>query len=735
MRPLEGEGVLRRVAPFIAAIIITYAGAVFVHGDDGAWDLLAAGLLIPLLIGIGYLVPWSRLPAGAQAVPPLGIFLFVGLLRNDSGGQESEFTALLVAPLVWFCLHGSRAQLLTAVGALVATLALPHLLVGGSEYPQSELVRALVTGVIAATLGVTVQQLVATARERESEQRSILASAQESFISMGADGRIREWNRQAEVDFGWSREEALGRPLIETIVPARHRALLREQIEAYLTTGRAEIVERRVEGVGLRADGSEFPVEFTVSPLRTARGVRFSAFLHDISARRAADAELEAAKERFRHQASHDPLTRLPNRGLFDDRMAVALARLRRAQLPIAILFLDLDRFKLVNDGFGHDAGDRLLRQLTDRLRRLVRPSDTVARLGGDEFAILCEEVSPDGAATLARRVGESIAKPFRIAGVEVVVTSSIGIVINRDPDASRRALLADADAAMYEAKTRGRSRYAFFATEMRTRASGRLEMETQLRSAVAGDEITVHFQPQVDLHTRRVIGLEALARWRHPDHGLLPAAEFIPLAEESDLVVAVGGLVLEEAIERALHWRAREAPDLRVTVNVSARQITGPELPAMVAEALGRHPLPPQALCLEMTESAIEEDPEGALEALRDLKDLGVCLSVDEFGLGASTINMMRRLPDLDVLKIDPSFVAALEGNGERELVTAMLGMARALGMASVAEGVESAGQAAALLSLGCEAAQGHYISHPLPSEEVAALLASPILGSKPPA
>ncbi len=728
-----------------------------------------------------------------------------------------------------------------ALGAVLALAA--SLFSGAHAGPRLGLVAAT-----AGLLGLLGRELVRSIRERAEESRSILESAHDSFISVDAAGRIRQWNRQAELDFGWSAEEARGREMAELIVPERLRDAHRERLRAALASGEGAALGRRREEVAMRRDGSEFPVEISFSAVQTARGMRVNSFVHDISERRAANAHLREAEERFRrafddaaigmaltspegrwlrvnralcaitgypaekltgiafreithpedrgrdvdalrmmiagelerfqtekryfhadghviwislnvsvvrdeerkalylisqmqdvserkqaeerlaYQASHDALTDLPNRSLLDDRMSVALGRLRRTPLPLVVLFCDLDRFKLVNDSFGHDAGDRLLLEAGERLRALVRPSDTVARLGGDEFAILCEEMSPDAAATLARRIGDALADPFEIVpGHEVVVTSSIGIAINRDPSTEPGTLLANADAAMYESKTRGRSRYSFFAPEMRTRASDRLELESELRSALSEGAFDVHFQPQLELAGGRVVGVQALARWEHPQRGLLSASEFVPIAEESELIIGIGGFVLDRAIAETIRWRGNGSADLTVTVNVSARQLSGPELPSMVAEALAHQPLPPEALCLEVTEWAVAEDPESAFEALRDLKDLGVSLAIDEFGIGTSSLGLMRRIPGLDVLKVDRAFVAGLD-SGERAggLVEVILGMAEALGMRAVAEGVESAEQVAALRELKCWAAQGYYISKPLPADEIGTLLAS---------
>ena len=837
----------RRVAPFIVAALAGYAVSPFV-GAAG-WKVLIGGALIPIAVGLVFVTPWSRLPAWAQAIPPLLGLAGLGLLRVLTGGVESEFTPLLILPLVWFAVYGTRAELAVCVCVEGAAIALPAAIIGPPDHPHSEYALALAMVCVSGVLGFIVQQLVVRIRSAETEQRGIIESAHESFIAIDAKGTIVEWNSQAESDFGWSRAEAIGRSLAETIVPPESREAHEAGLRRFAETGEGKLIGKRVELQAQRRDGSTFPVELSISPVRSKHGLRFNAFLHDISDRLAAQAELQAAEEQFRrafedagigmslcdlggrfiranraladitgysidelvgmrfgelthpadrgrqvdafdrlisgesdryqgenryyhkrghivwialnvsavrgpggevhhlicqiqdiserklaearlaYQASHDPLTDLPNRVLLDDRMAMALRRLSRARLPLAVLFLDLDRFKLVNDTFGHDAGDQLLLEAAERLRSVIRPSDTVVRMGGDEFAILCEEVTPDAAATLARRIGEAIAVPFRVEGREVVVTSSIGIAMNRDPSVSPGTLLANADAAMYEAKARGRSRYAFFEDEMRTRASARLDFERELRGAVGADRLTVHYQPQFDLSSGRVVGAEALARWEHPQRGLLPASEFMPVAEESDLVVAVGTLAIEEAARRAAQWRAH-SPDILVTVNVSGRELGGHELPGIVVDALDRSGAPADALCIEMTEAAVIEDPESAFEAMHDLKDLGVALSIDEFGVGSSTFGLIRRMPALDLLKIDRIFTSGLGDtgrSGERDLVEAMIGMARALRMRTLAEGVENDGQVEALRELGCDAAQGFHLAHPGPPDDIERLLTEP--------
>ncbi len=841
-RPLEGPGAARRLGPFVAATVIAVGAALIFH-PEGELGLLTVAAALFVLIGLTVaFVPWGRLPEWAQVVPVLAYLAAVILLRDATGGSDSAFSALMAVPVTWLTLYGNPRQVALCIAMAAVALGAPVVFVGAPQYPSDDLLRVLTLVVVACTLAFPVNRLLRTLSQHRTETSSILDTAHESFISTDDRMRIVLWNRQAERDFGYAAREVMGRDVTDLVVPPARRDEFRSEVLKAATGEESALVGRRVEVAGLRRDGSTFPLEMTIAPVDTDDGLRFHAFLHDISQRRAGAARLREAEERFRrafddasigmaltspdgrwlrvnralaemtgysvadltghspftgmthpedrqndsdaladlrsgridryqtekrylhadgsviwvalntsavrsssgemlyviaqmqditerreaelrlaHQASHDPLTGLPNRALLDDRMAMALARLRRSELPLAVLFLDLDRFKLINDSLGHDAGDRLLMEVSDRLKALLRPSDTVARLGGDEFAVLCEDITPDGAATLARRIGESLADKVEIDGHPLSVTTSIGIAIDRDPDVTPGTLLANADAAMYEAKTRGRSRYAFFATEMRTRASGRLEAEAELREALSEEQIAVHFQPQLELSGGRLIGVEALARWQHPEHGLLPASDFIPVAEESDLIVAIGDQVLRRAIAQAISWREESGTDLRLTVNLSSRQLTGPELAGTVATLLAETEFPPELLCLEMTDRTFASDPEGALEAMTDLRDLGVTLAIDEFGVGTSNLGLLRGMPDIDILKIDPSFIERLGGGrAERELVAAVIQMAHALGMEVIAEGVETATQAGLLRELGCDAAQGNHLGRPLPADAI---------------
>ena len=430
-------------------------------------------------------------------------------------------------------------------------------------------------------------------------------------------------------------------------------------------------------------------------------------------------------ERQLRHRALHDPLTDLPNRALFRDRLGQALARAPRAGAA-AVLFLDLDRFKTINDSLGHPAGDRLLRDVARRLPAHVRPGDTVARFGGDEFALLLEGgVTTAAAAATADRVA-TLREPLVLDGQSVVVAASVGVVLaeaGADPD----ELLRDADVAMYAAKRAGGGRFRFFEPSMRAAVRERLVLETDLRRALERDELLLHYQPIVDLATNRTIGVEALVRWAHPKRGLLLPGTFVPLAEETGLILPLGRWVLAESCRQLRAWQASGRADqgLRVSVNLSARQFAESALVEEVAETLGATGLAPGCLQLEITESAAMADPSGAIVTLQELKALGVRLALDDFGTGYSSLGQLRRFP-LDVLKIDRGFVAGLEDDAKGAAIAgAMVWLGRALGLVTVAEGVESANVLDRVRALGCEVGQGYLFAKPLTAEAAEELLA----------
>jgi diguanylate cyclase (GGDEF)-like protein/PAS domain S-box-containing protein len=435
---------------------------------------------------------------------------------------------------------------------------------------------------------------------------------------------------------------------------------------------------------------------------------------------------LKQTEEDLAQQALHDPLTGLANRALLMDHLGVALERARRRSFAPAVLFLDLDRFKVVNDSLGHRAGDELLTGVADRLVALLRGGDVVARLGGDEFVILLEEVrDAEDAAEVAHRILRAVRDPFPLDGEEVFVTASIGIAV-ADPSSTPDDLLRDADAAMYRAKALGRDRVELFDAALREEATARLQLETSLRRALESGELAVFYQPEVDLLTGEVVGAEALVRWRHPTSGLLEATSFIELAEETGLILDIGAWVLGEACRQAAAWRTVQATRLpMVRVNLSARQILQPDLLAMVVAALETSGLPASALCLEITETALMADAAAGLDVLSSLRALGVQLAIDDFGTGYSSLARLKRFP-VDVLKIDRSFVDGLGTDpDDTAIVTAIVGLADALGLTVTAEGVETVEQRDELVRLGCLRAQGFLFARPLSPEALSERLA----------
>lgn len=426
-------------------------------------------------------------------------------------------------------------------------------------------------------------------------------------------------------------------------------------------------------------------------------------------------------------QLLRDPLTGLPSRVLFLSRLKASLERLRRRPGGrVAVLFLDLDRFKVINDSLGHPCGDKLIVAVAERLRHALGRQETLARFGGDEFAILCEDIEdPQDAIAVAERVLKSFGLPFTLEQSEAVTTASLGIAVTASVDQEGDDLIRDADAAMYRAKEQGGGRYLLFDEVTRTRALQRLEMEHALRRALERDEFRVFFQPEVSLDTEEIIGLEALVRWEHPERGLLTPGAFIALAEETGLIVPIGRWVLSEACRLAQRWqvaRAHDAP-LTLRVNVSARQLAD-DLPHTVAGVLAESQMDPATLCLEVTESVLIEDPDSSATTLSALKALGVQLAIDDFGTGYSSLAYLRRFP-VDCLKIDRSYIRGLPHSPEdTAIVAAVVDLAHALSLSVTAEGVESTDQLVNLRARGCDTAQGFLFARPEPPEVIEHLL-----------
>jgi diguanylate cyclase (GGDEF)-like protein/PAS domain S-box-containing protein len=437
--------------------------------------------------------------------------------------------------------------------------------------------------------------------------------------------------------------------------------------------------------------------------------------------------ERKALEARLRHQALHDPLTNLPNRTLLMDRLEQALVRAERRGTKVAVLFMDLDNFKHVNDSMSHEAGDRLLVEVAERLREWLRAEDTIARLGGDEFVILLEDLEGEQAATaVAGQIAQALRPPIILDDQEIFVTTSIGIAFGTSREDRPEVLLREADVAMYRAKAGGKDHHEVYRPEMSKLSSQRLTLEGDLRRALGRDELELYYQPKVVVESGEIVAIEALMRWKHPDRGLLPPAEFVPLAEETRLIIPIGRWVLEQACRQVKEWQQRfpAAQLLAVNVNLSARQFYDPDLVEQVAGVLEETGLDAGSLVLEITEGTAMAEVLSTTATLGALRELGVKLAIDDFGTGYSSLSYLKRFP-VDVIKIDRSIVEGLgEDQGNSAIVSATITLAHALGLEVIAEGVETDEEAAELRALGCNFGQGDLWWTPQPAEEMAALL-----------
>ncbi len=460
------------------------------------------------------------------------------------------------------------------------------------------------------------------------------------------------------------------------------------------------------EELALRAvqeGAQDYLIKGQVTPEAMSRSIRYAV-------------ERTRAEATMAHRALHDPLTGLPNRLLFVDRLALALARSGRSSGSVAVLFLDLDHFKSINDSLGHEAGDRLLVHVARRVEGALRPADSVARFGGDEFTILCDAVEDErDAAVIAERVLAALARPFPLGEGEVTLGGSLGLALGGH-GSTPESLVRNADIAMYRAKERGGSCYELFDELMRTRAAARLDAERSLRRALERRELRLHWQPSINLRTGAVAGVECLLRWQHPERGLLAPDEFLALAEETWEIVPIGHWVLQDACRQARRWiDLTGEPGFTVAVNLSARQLARPELPARIAAALRTSGLDSSALRLDVSERALMEDLDAGLVALDGLARSGIRVSVDDFGTGHAALGDLKRLP-VDALKLDPSYVAGLGSDPQDAAIAgAVIGLAHALGLKVIAEGVETSEQRDALAALDCDLVQGYLFSRPL--------------------
>ena len=592
--------------------------------------------------------------------------------------------------------------------------------------------------------------------------QELLEAVPDAFVVSNGAGEIVLVNEPAERLFGYRRSELLGQP-VEILMPARYRAAHLALQDDYFRHAHRRSMSVGPELYGLRQDGTEFPVEINLSPLSTTAGTFVISAIRDISDRKREEAEraslireraqiaernlirerarlaetsqaASAAREmsrRMSYLAQHDVLTALPNRLLLNDRLGRAITLAHRYGRRLALLFVDVDHFKQINDSLGHAVGDQLLRSVAERLQSGVRGSDTVSRHGGDEFLILLTEIDDAASAAVsARKIIAAATKPYRVGQHDLEISVSIGISVYPDDGQDAETLIKHADSALYKVKGQGRDGYQFFKHDMNAPTVERQSLEGSLRNAVARQEFVLHYQPKMNLESGAIIGAEALVRWQHPDQGLVPPAQFVPIAEECGLIVPIGQWVLREACRQARAWQDAGLRPVPVSVNISAVELQAPGFLEGVRDILRETRLDPRYLELELTETVLMTDADVTISVLWALRALGIQLAVDDFGTGYSSLSYLRQFP-IDALKVDRSFVHEIHPDPEgAPIITAVISMGKSLKHRVIAEGVETREQLAFLQAQHCSEGQGFYFSRPLLAEQYAELLG---LGERP--
>jgi diguanylate cyclase (GGDEF)-like protein/PAS domain S-box-containing protein len=656
-------------------------------------------------------VEWIRqLSDGLERLSKRGIdAVLLALSLPDSQGIETFDKVFIAAPDVPILILG---------GNVTEALAKEAVRRGAQDY------------LLASHLDYSLPRALRNAIERKAVEDALYVEKERAVVTLNSIGdavlctdifgKITYLNLVAETMTGWQREEATGKPLAEVfrIIDGPTRKTARDPME--MAVEQNKTVGLTVNCVLIRRDGFESAIEDSAAPIHDRAGRVIGAVIvfHDVSAARAMSALMT-------HSAQHDVVTNLPNRLLLNDRITQAIALARRQRRPIAVIFLDLDRFKYINDSLGHATGDKLLQSVSRGLLASVRASDTVSRQGGDEFVILLSEIThPEDAARSAKTILLSLSAPCSIEGHDLHINGSIGISVYPEDGADAETLIKNADTAMYHAKESGRNNFQFFKADMNRKAVERQSLEGSLHRALEREEFLLHYQPKVNLNTGEITGVEALVRWQQPDRGLVPPAQFVPIAEDCGLIVQIGRWVLREACRQARSWQDAGLPPLPIAVNVSTVEFRDKGFVEGVGTILAETGLEARYLELELTEGVLMDDAETAASVLQELRTMGVHLAVDDFGTGYSSLSYLRQFP-IDVLKIDQSFIHQITADpDDSTIVGAIINMGKSLKHQVVAEGIETQLQKAYLQTQQCAEGQGYLFSRPLAATQFAQLL-----------
>jgi diguanylate cyclase (GGDEF)-like protein/PAS domain S-box-containing protein len=683
------------------------------------------------------------------------------LIQNDPAAAEEIRLALTVAgagsfDVEWVHQLSEGLQLLKKekIAAVLLQLSLPDslgietfdklftaapdvpiLILGGDDQNEALAEEALGRGAQDYLLpghldSYSLPRALRNAIERKAIEDALFVEKERAVVTLNSIGdavlctdifgNITYLNLVAETMTGWCRDEAIGKSLAEVfqIIDGGTRTTARDPMEMAVEQNRT--VGLTMHCVLIRRDGFESAIEDSAAPIhdRVGRVIGAVIVFHDVSAAR-------AMSHQMTHSAQHDVLTNLPNRMLLNDRITQTISLARRQNRSFAVLFLDLDHFKYINDSLGHAIGDQLLQSVSKRLLSTVRGSDTVSRQGGDEFVILLSEIAhPEDAATSARKILLSLSVPHSIAGQDLNIDSSVGISIYPEDGEDAETLIKNADTAMYHAKESGRNNFQFFKREMNLKAVERQSLESSLRRALARKEFLLHYQPKVNLASREITGIEALIRWQDPDRGSVPPCQFVPVAEDCGLIVPIGSWVLHEACRQAREWQDAGLPFKRISVNVSAPEFRAETFLAGVRNTLRETGLKARYLDLELTESVLMQHADLSAVKLHALKTLGVHIAVDDFGTGYSSLSYLQQFP-IDILKIDKSFVHKITADSDdSSMVSAIIVIGKNLKQRVIAEGIETHEQLAFLQAQQCAEGQGYLFSQPLPAAQLAGLL-----------
>lgn len=646
------------------------------------------------------------------------------LLGGDAGGIRAVLSA--TKP---YLVRTSNSETITGYGliqdiygkpALIAKITMPRRIYAkGAETVRYFLFWFLGFCLVSSLAGyILYDKLVASRKARsdtEKRYQSVISQASDIILLVDIDSkRILETNLAFQNLLGYPPDGNGQLSLYDIMEDERTR--VDRHVNRILSEKSCCLGEQIFTG----NNGSRVEVDLNANLVSYGDQQVICMVIRNISERKRFEGELV-------HMASHDALTGLPNRALFYDRLRQGLYKKERSGKMLAVVYLDLDQFKLINDTLGHHIGDLLLKDVAARLQGTVRKADTVSRLGGDEFTIIVDDIATLADSVLvAEKILSVFSTTFSLEKHEIFVTASMGVTLYPNDGDTAEKLLKNADTAMYHAKERGRNNYQFFSEEMNIRVSERLLMETGMRNALARDEFLLHYQPRVDTKTGRIVGVEALVRWKHPEKGMIPPDAFIPLAEETGLIVPIGERVLRTACSQAKAWQDAGLPRIKVSVNVSCRQFMHDNLIASIRGILRETGLEPCYLELEITESVIMHDPERVIILLKELKGMGISIAIDDFGTGYSSLSHLKRLP-ADILKVDKSFISGIcESKSDETLIATIISMGHNLGLGLVAEGVEKEEQLEFLEKSDCQEVQGYYFSRPLPAESLQALLAT---------